>query len=160
MSEDNTPERLTERWVFGGSRVGQKNKRFHAWIDPDMTRLIFQAQGSYSVGAVYEVTVTRECDSVTMHGRPRYHGRNADTELLDELAAEHRAAELALSEAARERAAKDDDPIERAIQRLAELTQHMPPAQRPMFAAWVAARLSNVWQQKTKKTKPTKRTQA
>lgn len=157
MSDDTTPPRGTERWVFGGSRV-VRGKRMHAWVDADHTMMLFASRGSYTVGSGYEVDVTRSGDGgVTMHGTPRYAGRGGDTELIDQLSAEHRAAELLLASLARERADKQDDPIERAIQRLAHLTAHMPPSQRPMFAAWVAVRLGNVWAQNDKKAR-TRRT--
>lgn len=157
MSDDTTaPTRGTERWVFGGSRV-VRGKRLHAWVDADHTLMMFGSRGSYAVGSAYEVDVTRSGDGgVTMHGTPRYDGRGGDTELIDQLSAEHRAAELLLASLARERADKQDDPVEQAIQRLAHLTAHIPPSQRAMFAGWVSARLTNVWQHNDGKTKPRK----
>ncbi|MFD9961697.1 hypothetical protein [Amycolatopsis sp. NPDC058986] len=147
-SERQTPEirTATERWVFAGSRVDQ-GKRAHAWVDPGGAHRVFKTQGSYTVGAVYAAEVSRDGDRVTLYGRPKYLGDFCeDTALVDQLAARHRAAEAALSLAASERAAKQNDPVERAIDRLAELAAHVAPAQRTEFAAYVLRRLFRGWQ--------------
>lgn len=145
------PEPTVERWVFGGTRVGQGNRRIHEWIGPGAERLHYKASGSYAVGSVYEVRVVRRDDGgVTKYGTPRYAGeQTADTELFDELAARHRAAEVTLGLAARERAAKRHDPVEVAITRLADLAARVPPSQRVTFATYVSTRLIRAWSRRS-----------
>jgi hypothetical protein len=51
-------ERQDEVWVFGGSRVGDDNKRWHAWLPVGADgELYFDAKGSYVVGCEYRVAV-------------------------------------------------------------------------------------------------------
>jgi hypothetical protein len=133
---------LTERWVFGGSRVAKGDKRVHEWIEPSGETLWFKASGAYVVGSIYDVVVRRDGERTTKVGTPRYTGeRTEDAELLDRLSVEHRAAELRLTLKAKERADKRDDPLEKAIDRLAELAVHVPPPQRRAVAVYVALRL-------------------
>jgi hypothetical protein len=142
----NDTEPTAERWTFGGSRIGGKGQRVHAWIDEHGNEMIFKASGSYSVGSVYTASVTRSgADRVTRHGHPVYYGRSDDETLRERLSALHRAAETTLSVAARERADKRDDPVELAIERLGELAAHIPPSQRANFAAYVAYRIGKFW---------------
>lgn len=139
---DTEAEEVTERWVFGGSRVAGGNKRVHEWVDASGEALWYNAKGSYAVGGLYNVEVRRGVDRVTKVGTPTYTGEQTeDDELRDRLSASHRAAELRLSLAARERAAKEDDPLEQAIRRLVELATHVPRPQRNAFAVYVATRL-------------------
>ncbi|MFE0023609.1 hypothetical protein [Amycolatopsis sp. NPDC059021] len=134
-------EKTAERWVFGGSHVDQ-GKPAHAWLDPNGAHRVYKTRGSYTVGAIYAAAVTRDGDRVTLYGTPKYLGDFCDdTALVDQLAARHRAAEAAPSLAAHERAAKQKDPLERAIDRLTELAAHIAPAQRTGFAAYVLTRL-------------------
>jgi hypothetical protein len=140
------PEPQTEKWIFGGYRVGQGGKRLHAWVDPAGQQLGFKASGRFVVGSVYAARVTRAGDTVSLYGRPAYTGdRCNDDALLDELSARHRAAETALTLAARQRADKRRDPVEQAIDRLAELAAHVPASQRTGFAIYVTVRLLRTW---------------
>ena len=140
------PEPQTERWIFGGSRVGKGGKRLHAWVDHAGHRLRFRASGSFVIGSVYTARVARDGDNVTLFGRPAYTGERCDDPALaDELSAGHRAAEIALALAARERADKRHDPVEQAIERLVELAAHVPASQRTGFAIYVTVRLIRTW---------------
>ncbi|HEX5119834.1 MAG TPA: hypothetical protein VFW65_32005 [Pseudonocardiaceae bacterium] len=139
------PEPALERWVFGGSRVGSKDQRVHAWIDSSGDELWYAPKGHPTIGCVYEVMVTRT-DKRIARGAPSFTGQQSeDTELVDRLSALHRAAEVDLSMRARERAVKRDDPIEQAIGRLAELARNVPANQRTAFAAYVTVRLLRGW---------------
>lgn len=83
---------------------------------------------------------------MTLYGSPQYTGERSDDEaLVDKLAAQHRAAEVTLDLAARERADKRDDPVERAIERLVDLASAVPASQRTGFAVYVATRLTRAW---------------
>lgn len=136
----------TERWVFGGSRIGTKKQRLHAWIDEHGEELLFKAVGSYTVGAIYDVQVTRtDQERLVRHGQPKYAGGRADPELHETVAARHRAAEAELWLLARERAAKKDDPVEQAIEHLVALSRKVSAAQRTAFLSYVMARLSRSW---------------
>jgi hypothetical protein len=140
------PEPTTERWIFGGSRVGTGDKRLHAWVDQTGRRLQFKASGNYVVGSIYVARVVRDDDGVTLYGKPDYTGdRSDDHVVVDELSAAHRAAEVALSLAARQRADKRNDPVEHAIDRLAELAARVPASQRTGFAVYVTVRLLRTW---------------
>jgi hypothetical protein len=132
--------------VFGGSRIGTKKQRLHAWINEADEELLFKAQGSYTVGAIYDVQVTRpDTDRLVRHGQPKYAGGRADTELHERVAARHRAAEAELGLLARERAAKKDDPVEAAIEHLVTLSRLVPASQRTAFLTYVMARLARSW---------------
>jgi hypothetical protein len=147
-SHDQAPddEPAAERWVFGGSRISAKKQRLHAWVDADGEELWFKPKGSYAVGSIYQVQVSRLGEGrITRHGEPRYAGGRAEPELYDSLSAQHRAAEAELGLLARERAAKKDDPVELAIERLLELSRKAPAAQRTAFLAYVIARLTRSW---------------
>lgn len=143
MTDQNEP--TSEFWTFGGSRIGGKGQRVHAWIGPDGSEMIFKASGSYSVGSVYTAQVTRSgADRVTRHGEPVYYCRSEDVDLREALSARHRAAEIKLSLKAQERADKRNDPVELAIERLCELAKNVPPSQRAAFAVYVAHRVSRI----------------
>lgn len=140
-ADTGEPEPTTERWVFGGSRI-IKGKRYHAWIDPSGTELLYAPVGSPTVGSIYEVKVARRDDIISKYKHATvYTGDRADPELRDRLFAQHRAAETALSLASRERADKRDDPVEKAIERLVELGRNVPASQRTGFASYIVARL-------------------
>lgn len=144
-------EPADERWVFGGSRIGTKKQRLHAWIDEHGEELLFKAVGSYTVGSytvgsIYDVQVTRtDQERLVRHGQPKYAGGRADTELHEKVAARHRAAEAELGLLARERAAKKDDPVELAIEHFVTLSRKVPASQRTAFLAYVMARLCRTW---------------
>ncbi len=147
MTDEQKPVTHTEQWVFGGSRVGRSGKRLHCWVDPDGEDLLYAPKGRYAIGSVYEAEVVRHDNGgVTRYGQPRYTGARCDDEaLVDRLAAQHRAAEVELDLAARERADRRDDPLERAIERLVEVAAHVPHSQRTGFAVYVATRLMRSW---------------
>lgn len=132
--------------MFGGSRIGPKKQRLHAWVDEHGEELLFKAVGSYTVGSIYDVQVTRtDQEHLVRHGQPKYAGGRADTELHEKVAARHRAAEAELGLLARERAAKKDDPVELAIEHLVTLSRKVPASQRTAFLAYVMARLCRTW---------------
>lgn len=143
MSDEIEP--VTEIWTFGGSRVGSTGKRVHEWITPDRSALWYKPVGGYTVGSRYVIKVVRTDSKTTRYGDPQYSGRSDDLVLVDELSARHRAAEVTLAVSARERKDKTDDPLELAINRLAELAAHVPPSQRANFAAYVSQRLNRFW---------------
>jgi hypothetical protein len=147
--ESSESARQTERWVFGGSRA-DNGKRYHCWVDAHGTTRLYKATGRFVVGSIYETTVQRHdnpatAGRVTLYGTPRYTGDRADKDLHGTLAAQHRAAEVALDLAARERADKRADPLEHAIARLCELAAKVPASQRTGFAVYVATRLTRAW---------------
>jgi hypothetical protein len=141
---ESTEATTTERWVFGGLRVGGNHKRLHEWVAPGGERRLFAAAGSYAIGSIYEAKVTHGADGlIHLHGKPAYTGERCDDdELVGQLAARARAAETALSLVARERAAKRTDPVEAAIGQLAELASHVPAVQRQAFLVYVTTRLT------------------
>lgn len=138
-----SPDEHTEVWTFGGSRVNDKQTRVHVWIDASGTALHFKSRGHHTVGCEYEVRVDRlEGGGVSLYEKPRrYIGPSQDTDLRDKLAAQHRAAETQLAVLQRERRAKDDDPFELAVNRLAYLVRLVPPNQRTTLVAYVVKRL-------------------
>jgi hypothetical protein len=140
------PEPHTERWIFGGSRLGAGDKRVHAWVDPTGRHLLFKASGSFVVGSIYGARVVRDGECITLYGKPDYTGdRCDDLVVVEELSAAHRAAEVALGLAVRERADKRNDPVEQAIDHLAELAGHIPASPRTGFAVYVTVRLVRTW---------------
>ncbi|MBO0759067.1 MAG: hypothetical protein J2P54_24755 [Bradyrhizobiaceae bacterium] len=145
MPENQEP--AIEQWIFGGTRVGSKDRRWHLWIGPDAEPMHFKASGSYAVGSIYDVKVTRLNGKATMHGHPVYMGmQSEDDDLIDSLSAKHRAAEETLRLLAKERAAKRDDPVELAIARLCDLAANVPASQRGTFAQYVTYRLTRSWE--------------
>lgn len=83
MTDQQSPaesQPQTERWIFGGSRVGTAGKRLHTWVDPAGHRLGYRASGSFVVGSVYAARVVRGGDNVTLYGRPAYTGERCDDE--------------------------------------------------------------------------------
>jgi hypothetical protein len=144
---DPGPDPVTEQWIFGGSVI-HSGRRAHLWLDPTGRELVYAAQGSYAVGYVYDVHVTRQGDRVTRHGRPTSTGDTADDATRDSLAARHRATETTLDVQRRDRAARRDDPVERAIAHLCDLAARVPQSQRTAFAAYVAVRLARSWSAK------------
>lgn len=61
MSDDG---KATEEWHAAGLRVGKGGKRAYAWVDAGHHVLTFpQRSGTYSLGAVYEVEVSRDGDN-------------------------------------------------------------------------------------------------
>jgi hypothetical protein len=60
----------------------------------------------------------------------------------------HRATETTLDVQRRDRAARRDDPVERAIAHLCDLAARVPQSQRTAFAAYVAVRLARSWSAK------------
>lgn len=141
MSEP-IPTPSPEIWTFGGSRVGTGGKRIHCWLDPTGDELYFRSVGSgYAVGSHYEVMISRDGDRITRHGTPTYTGKRADENIREGLNAKHRAAEVALTLAARERADKRDDALELAIDHLCSMARNVPHSQRVGFATYVLSRL-------------------
>lgn len=145
MPENQEP--AIEQWIFGGARVGNKDRRWHQWIGADGEPMHFKASGSFVVGSIYDVKVTRPNGEVTMHGHPVYTGtQSEDDDLIDGLSAKHRAAEETIRLLAKARAAKRDDPVELAIARLCDLASNVPASQRGTFAQYVTYRLTRSWE--------------
>src|SRR5439155_11085130 len=73
-------EPTEERWAYGGIRLLRAERMF-AWL-PDAgsgEELLFRPmKGSYTVGLVYRVFVTRSDGRVVMHGWPRYANRRVE----------------------------------------------------------------------------------
>lgn len=144
MSETHTP-RVDEHWVYGGTRVGLKDKKFAAWIDPSGEELYFPYASRYIVGSIYTFSVLREGDQISRRPQGEYVGRSDDNELRTTLHARHRAAETALDEIRRQRADKRDDPLDDAIEALASLVRAVPSPQRQAFAVYLMTRFTKAW---------------
>lgn len=141
-----TPPDTVERWVYGGTRQGRRATRVAAWIDESGTEMYFKHRVGYVVGGVYEVLVRRDGEAVAVVGTPRFVELGGDEEVAARLAAEHRAAEVELDRRARVRRAKEDDPLEAQIARLAGLVASVPAPQRPGLIAYITYKLSrNAW---------------
>lgn len=60
----------TERWVCAGRRIVKGGKLATAWWDGERELLFAKTPGT--IGATYDVEVTREGDRVSMRGKPTY----------------------------------------------------------------------------------------
>ena len=102
MTEIEPPvEPTTEWWAYGGIRV-LYGGRMLAWLTDsgDGEELLFEPRrrgGSFAVGLLYPVFVTRRGGRTHMHGSPgKAHGR-VDAALAALLRAEHYAAQARLA---------------------------------------------------------------
>src|SRR5204862_2466916 len=89
-SNADTVAPLVERWIYAGRRLG-KTKPFDAWLDPNGEERYFATVRGrkFAVGSVYEVSVTRFGENVTMHGVPSFTDELAGKAQRDRLIAEH-----------------------------------------------------------------------
>lgn len=153
MSAD-TPEPVEEIWIFGGSRVGAKGVKVHAWLPPGRHRayadeLWFKAGGSYAVGAAYTVRVSRADTTTTRHGAPEFlSSASALTgwtpEELATLNARHTAAETRLRLAAMERNVKRSSELDAALEPLLTIAAKLATPDRAAFTAYVLTKLSGL----------------
>jgi len=88
-----------ERWAYGGIRLLHAERMF-AWL-PDSGNgqelLLVPMKGSYTVGLLYRVWVTRADGRAIVHGWPRYANRRVEPGLAALLRAEHYAAHTRLA---------------------------------------------------------------
>ena len=94
-------EPTVEWWAYGGIRM-LHTERMVAWL-PDSgngEELLFRPvrrSGSYTVGLLYRVLVTRPEGRPRMHGWPQYAHRRVERTLAALLCAEHYAAQARLA---------------------------------------------------------------
>lgn len=148
MTDNPTSIEPTEEvWIFGGSRV-MDSKRCHAWIplSTDVKHpLYFRPTGSQIPGSEYLVRVTRSANTISMHGRPTYHGRHGDDAVRAYLETCHRNAETRLRLLALERNDKRHSALDAAVEPLCDLIKSASMADREAFLAYVMRRLSRAW---------------
>ncbi len=94
-------EPTEEWWAYGGVRLWHA-ERMVAWLTDSGNgdELLFRPVrrgGSYTVGLVYRVLVTRTDERPRMHGWPQYAHRRVEPTLAALLRAEHYAAEARLA---------------------------------------------------------------
>ena len=119
-------EPAKETWTAIGTRLSSKGKRMQGFIDPADGKVRYWAEATkYVPGGYYTLSVTREDDGVSRHGKPRYTGRCVpEAERAQyEVAAER--AERKLARAARERNDKRQGAIDAAVEPLLDLARQM-----------------------------------
>lgn len=145
MSDDG---KATEEWHAAGLRVGKGGKRAYAWVDAGHHVLTFpQRSGTYSLGAVYEVEVSRDGDNLVMFGSPRFVGpRDPEDKRVLDWRIREVAAEGELEHDRQLRAAKDNDPLDAALAPLLDVASRLRTrVQRRAFTAEVLRRLEAGW---------------
>lgn len=138
-------EKTEETWVYGGTRVAASGIKAHAWVTPDGAEILYKGGNPSAIGYSYTARVVRDGSQVSLYGRPTYTGERAPEDVRERLSVAHRAAETYLNLKARERKAKEDDPLELAIQRLGEMISAAPSNQQTALKGYVVARLSRYW---------------
>lgn len=133
-----------EKWVYGGTRVDHKNIKACVWIDGNGKEHWYKHKAGRVPGCVYEVRVIRDAEGEpsSMYSNTRFVGPSEDAELVERLAARHRAAEVEIERLARVRRAKADDPVEKAIAHLADLVKAVPAPQRAGLVAYILHKVS------------------
>jgi hypothetical protein len=133
-----------ERWVYAGVRMNGDGKKRHAWIDPAAHEQWFtKGSARWVIGAVYEVSVTRNGDRRTQHGDPvlaeaadHDDPRVADYEAADRIAKTHLAARQ------RERDAAKTSALDEAIAPLERIAARFGSgADLDALAAYVTRRI-------------------
>lgn len=135
----------TETWTYGGVRVLRDGKRAHAWVDPSGEELLYQKIGRRAaVGYLYEATVERDGDHITLHGQPRSIGEQTDAETRLRLRAADSAATTRLATLARERKEGAEDALNEALAPLVKLARGCRTgAERDALIATVLRRMQS-----------------
>jgi hypothetical protein len=147
-TETTIPEPVMETWTCAGVRIGSTGQRVIEWIDPAGEDLWYDTKrASYVVGGRYAVKVLRADGKISKYRNPApaYQGR-ADDPRIEEWRAAEIAAETRLTAAARERSAKRQEPLDRALEPLIEIAASLRTgADRDAFTAYVIRRLHAAW---------------
>ena len=139
-------ESIKERWTCMGVRVTTADKRATKWLMPNHDTVIYVEKASFITGGIYEIDVERK-DGHTYRGTPVYVGRlELDHPDRRQWVVEELTAEQELARLARERKAKKDDPLGRAMTPLAEYARACRTiTQRDALIADVTRRLAESW---------------
>jgi len=109
-----------ERWIYGGQRLTADNSKCHAWV-PEGTdhELLFRhkSRHGWAVGAIYQVTVSRNGERVSLHeaADARWVGRIGDLAERARLETLDMHARDVLASLAFERKAKADPALAEAL---------------------------------------------
>lgn len=143
---EQTP--VEEIWLFGGLRRLSGSGYAHGWIDRagEGELLLYKAKGSFVVGSLYAVQVSRTADNTRMHGTPRYHGRCDDAELRATVEATHDAVKARQARERMERNDAKNKAIDNAVAPLVEIARTLPThADKDAFAAYVLRKIIDAW---------------
>lgn len=148
MTEEKD-ELPVEQWVCAGLRVDNKGKKITAWLEPGGQIFYFTEKRAYAIGCLYDCAVIRDGDSVTRR-KPVYVRHAKEDEVPESKVNEWRVAELEaeqrLAREARERKAKNHDPLDDAMLRLNQYALACrTTAQRDALIADVIRRLNVAW---------------
>lgn len=145
MSDDNW---LTERWVYGGVRPGNKWAKAAVWYDANREPATFKpkaGQVTLVIGGVYQVEALRNEEGHITTARlsnPEYVGRHDDTSWIAELEAGHQAGQIQIAMAARQRSDARRSELDKLIAPLEDLAaRFVSPADRDALAMYVTRRI-------------------
>jgi hypothetical protein len=129
-----------ERWVYAGIRV-LRGKAAQAWITDsgDGETVYFSPRGGPVVGEIYRASVTRQGESVTLHGTPRYAGDGrVNHERAADLLAGQQVAQALLAVARLERAAAKRNELDAALDPLRQIARRMKTsAEKDALVAYI-----------------------
>ncbi len=154
--DQQPPNRTEEFWLYAGRRVGRAGKPIDAWVPGEngTAQPLFYAVDKGPtpvVGALYRVTLTRDGDECTLHGRPAFsRSQVADLDTRVQWAARDMAARARLSALRRERAAAKRNDARNDLDELIEPLRVVAAklrvgADRDAFLAYVLRRLTSAW---------------
>lgn len=154
--QQQAPNQTEEFWLYAGRRIGRAGEPIDAWVpgeDGNAQPLFYAVDKGPApvVGALYRVTVTRDGDECTLHGRPEFcRGQVADLDTRVEWAARDMATRARLSALRRERAAAKRNDARNDLDELIEPLRAVAAKlrvgpDRDAFLAYVLRRLSSPW---------------
>jgi hypothetical protein len=150
--QQQAPNQTEEFWLYAGRRLGRAGKPIDAWVpgeDGTAQPLFFAVDKGPApvVGALYRVTVTRDGEECTLHGRPEFsRGQVADLDTRVEWAARDMATRARLSAQRRERATAKRNDLDELIEPLRAVAAKLRVgADRDAFLAYVLRRPTSAW---------------
>jgi hypothetical protein len=141
-------EPTTERWVALGTRVSMNGVRASLWMDAAGGEILYADRASYGVGYEYEVWVKRTGNQTSRYGKPKFLGRKADLSPDQVMAweAADKAAEIELAARSRERKARKQGELDKALAPLLVVAKTLHnEADRAAFAAYVLQKITVPW---------------
>jgi hypothetical protein len=128
---DPQPTPTVERWIYGGLRLGTGNHKCHAWsTEGSDHELLFRHKrsGSWAIGGIYLVTVTRDDGKVYLHDpqSATFAGRAGDLTERGRLEAMDLATRTELAAITLQRKAKTDPALDEALQPLLAIAAQLP----------------------------------